>query len=68
MPVRPDGNPCQKLIGYDANSLYPFSMQEPMPTGFPLVRRAKNGYIMDMGARHRQSRVAMQVCVTLIAL
>ena len=59
--VRNGGNVCGSLVGYDANSLYPWAMTQDMPTGFGIVRRSENGFMIDMCAKHRQSKIATQV-------
>ena len=37
-------NLCQKVIGYDANSLYPYCMAKEMPTGYYTLQEEKNQY------------------------
>ena len=59
--VRAGGNVCGGLVGFDANSLYPWAMTQDMPTGFGIVRRSENGFKLDMSSKHRQSKVASQV-------
>jgi hypothetical protein len=41
------GNPeksCQKIIGFDANALYLYCMDQPMPTGPFIQRRMEDGF------------------------
>ena len=36
--------PCQKILGFDANALYLFSIDQDMPTGSFVRRRLENGF------------------------
>ena len=36
--------PCQKIIGYDANTLYLCVIGQKLGVGFPLVRREENNF------------------------
>ena len=36
--------PCQKIIGYDANALYLWTIGQKLGVGFPLVRREENNF------------------------
>ena len=54
---------CQSVVGFDANSLYPFGMAKKMPVGPCLVRREPDFTVEDpvpssSGPRH--SQVALQ--------
>ena len=33
---------CKRILGFDANALYLFSLMKPMPTGCIILRRTKN--------------------------
>ena len=35
---------CQKIIGYDANALYLWTIGQKLGAGFPLVRREENNF------------------------
>ena len=35
---------CRKVLGYDANALYLFSLMKPMPTGRLILRRSENKF------------------------
>ena len=37
-------NFCKKIIGFDANSLYPYCMAQKMPTGYYTLQEEENGY------------------------
>ena len=49
-------NVCKKVIGFDANSLYPYCMAKDMPTGYYTLQIEVNGYRKDT----RYSREAIQ--------
>ena len=36
--------PCKSIVGYDANALYLYSIGQPMPTGYPVIRRAEKQF------------------------
>ena len=49
---------CNKIIGYDCNSLYLWALTKNfMPTGFPTVRRKENGFKVEHTERYgKQAR------------
>ena len=49
-------NVCKKVIGFDANSLYPYCMAKEMPTGYYTLQEEENQYRKDT----RYSREAIQ--------
>ena len=36
--------PCQKIIGYDANALYLWAIEQKLRVGFPLVQQEENNF------------------------
>ena len=36
--------PCKSIVGYDASALYLYSIGQPMPTGYPIIRRAEKQF------------------------
>ena len=49
-------NVCKKVIGFDANSLYPYCMAKEMPTGYYTLQEEQNEYRKET----RYSREAVQ--------
>ena len=45
-------NICKKVIGFDANSLYPYCMTKEMPTGYYTLQEEENGYRKDTRYSH----------------
>ncbi|XP_078694703.1 uncharacterized protein LOC144923755 [Branchiostoma floridae x Branchiostoma belcheri] len=44
---------CQKVIGFDANALYLWSLMENMPTGYYIRRQAETGFVKEYSAPSR---------------
>ena len=38
---------CQKIIGYDANALYLWSIGQNFPAGYPLIRRQEKYFVRE---------------------
>lgn len=43
-----DAKLCDRVVGYDANALYLWSMSQQMPTGRVIVREKRNNYVPAM--------------------
>ena len=52
--------PCEGVVGYDANALYLWAMQQMMPTGWFVRRKAETNFKADTQKFKRNSRVAHQ--------
>ena len=39
--------PCEQIVGYDANALYLWAIGQPMPSGYPLIRREQNFFVRE---------------------
>ncbi|KAI8495466.1 hypothetical protein Bbelb_269210 [Branchiostoma belcheri] len=44
---------CQKVIGFDANALYLWSLMQNMPTGYYIRRKAETEFVKDYSAPSR---------------
>ena len=53
--IRDDKN-TQKIVGYDANGLYAWTMLQDMPTGHFRVRRKENNFQLDTPPRWQGAR------------
>ena len=50
---------CQSVTGYDANSLYPWALQQLQPAGWPIIYRpCRNNSRIWLGTRTDQSSFA----------
>ena len=39
--------PCEQIVGYDANALYLWAIGKPMPPGYPLTRCEQNFFVRE---------------------
>ncbi len=47
--------PCEKVVGYDANALYLWSIGQDMPEGMFVIRRSENEFRPEIRDKYMQS-------------
>lgn len=52
--------PCQNIIGYDANALYLWALDQSMPTGPHIRRRADTGFLGEVRDKYMSAYYWME--------
>ena len=52
-----DPKPCKKVIGFDANALYLWSIMQPMPTGHFVRRKKEDGFKRQTPRRYERMAI-----------